>query len=196
MGRVIILDKRNNPTLLGLFWSFFKVGAFTFGGGFAMLPIIQREVVDRRKWIETEQFVDVLAVAQSGPGAVAINTAIFTGYKLLGAGGVVAATAGVVAPSFLIILTIAATLTAAGPSPLLTKAFQGIRPAVVALIVSAAIGVGKKVLKDSFSICLAGCALLVSLLTNIHPAFMILVAALIGYARYVMDKKKAQVSAK
>lgn len=161
-----------------------------------MLPIIQREIVEHRQWMGTEQFVDVLAIAQSGPGAVAINTAIFTGYKLLGASGVAAATAGVVAPSFLIILTIAATLKATGPSPLLTKVFQGIRPAVVALIVSAAIGVGKKVLNDSFSFCLAGSALLLSLTTNIHPALMIIAAALIGYGRYAWHKEKAQVNAK
>jgi len=177
--------------MLGLFWSFFKVGAFTFGGGYAMLPIIQREIVENRGWIETEQFVDVLAVAQSGPGAVAINTAIFTGYKLMGASGVIAATLGVVAPSFLIILAIAATLGAAGPSPLLEKVFKGIRPAVVALIISAAYGVGKKVLKDKFSYAISGAALVASLAFNIHPAIMILCAAIVGYSHYNWNKREA-----
>ena len=155
-----------------------------------MLPIIQREVVETRGWIETEQFVDVLAVAQSGPGAVAINTAIFTGYKLMGASGVAAATLGVVAPSFLIILTVAATLSAAGPSELLSKIFAGIRPAVVALIAAAAVGVGKKVLKDKFTYGIAGVALVVSLLTNVHPAIMILTAAVVGYINYTLKKRQ------
>ncbi|MBT9153110.1 MAG: Chromate transport protein [Firmicutes bacterium] len=166
-----------NPTLSTLFWSFFKVGAFTFGGGLAMLPVMQREIVDRQGWQSEQEFVDVLAIAQSSPGAIAINTAIFTGYKLLGGPGVAVAIAGVVLPSFLIITVLAATLTAAEPPPLLTEFFLGIRPAVLA----AAIGIGKKVLVDRFNIILAAVALGVSLVSNAHPGILIVSAAIFGY---------------
>lgn len=184
------MDKRNIPTLSQLFWTFFKLGAFTFGGGYAMLPLIQKEIVETRAWIDMEQFCDVLACAQSGPGAVAINTAIFTGYKLLGIPGVAVATLGVVLPSFFIILIIAATLSAAGPSAILTKVFAGIRPAVVALIAAAAIGLGKSVLKTKFSYAIAVIALITSLLTNLHPALMILAAAVVGYVDYALKKRQ------
>ncbi|MBT9136203.1 MAG: putative chromate transport protein [Firmicutes bacterium] len=175
------LPAPRNPTLSTLFWSFFKVGAFTFGGGLAMLPVMQREIVDRQGWQSEQEFVDVLAIAQSSPGAIAINTAIFTGYKLLGGPGVAVAIAGVVLPSFLIITVLAATLTAAEPPPLLTEFFLGIRPAVVALILAAAIGIGKKVLVDRFNIILAAVALGVSLVSNAHPGILIVSAAIFGY---------------
>jgi chromate transporter len=185
------LDKHTDPRLISLFLSFAKVGAFTFGGGIAMLPVIQREIVENRQWLNHEEFVDVLAVAQAGPGAVAINTAILTGYKLLGAGGVLFATAGVVAPSFLIILLIATLLPEYGRSPILGSFFMGVRPAVVALILAAALSVGKKVLLDRAGIALAGLALIVSLALNPHPAVLILAAALVGLGRFLAAKHKA-----
>lgn len=186
------MDKLGDLRHITLFLSFAKVGAFTFGGGIAMLPVIQREIVENRQWLNHEEFVDVLAVAQSGPGAIAINTAILTGYKLLGAGGVLSATAGVVAPSFLIILLIAALLPEYGQSPILSSFFMGVRPAVVALILAAALSVGKKVLLDRASLALAGLALIVSLALNPHPAVLILSAALVGLGRFLAAKRKAR----
>ncbi len=188
----MVLGKRSTLRAISLFGSFFKVGAFTFGGGIAMLPVIEREIVEQRQWLSTEEFVDVLAIAQSGPGAIAINTAILTGHKLLGLKGVAAATAGVVAPSFLIILSIAALLPQAGQSPILNGFFQGVRPAVVALIAAAAIKLGQKLLVDKFSLALAGGALLISTLLNPHPAVLILLAAGIGLGRYRFYHKAKQ----
>ena len=185
------MDKLGDLRHITLFLSFAKVGAFTFGGGIAMLPVIQREIVENRQWLNHEEFVDVLAVAQSGPGAIAINTAILTGYKLVGASGVLAATAGVVTPSFLIILLIAALLPEYGQSPILSSFFMGVRPAVVALILAAALSVGKKVLLDRASLALAGLALIVSLALNPHPAVLILSAALVGLGRFLAAKHKA-----
>jgi len=179
--RVIVLEDRISPTLTTLFWSFFKVGAFTFGGGLAMLPVIEREIVTRRGWQSEQEFVDVLAVAQSSPGAIAINTAIFTGYKLLGLPGVAVATIGAVLPSFVIITILAATFTATTPSPVILEFFMGVRPAVVSLILAAAITVGKKVLVNAFSKRLALSALAISLYFNWHPAILIAGAALYGY---------------
>lgn len=186
------MDKRGNPSVASLFGSFFRVGAFTFGGGVAMLPVIEREIVEHRQWLSTEDFVDILAIAQSGPGAIAINTAILTGHKLLGLKGVAAATAGVVAPSFFIILVIAALLPQVGQSPILNGFFMGVRPAVVALIAAAAIKLGRKILVDRFSIALAGITLFVSLLFNPHPAVLIPAAALFGLGRFFYLLKREQ----
>lgn len=117
-----------------LFTTFFRIGAFTIGGGYAMIPLIQREVVDRRKWIPEEEFIDMLAMAQSAPGVIAINTAIFIGYKLKGFKGSVVTTLGAALPSFLIILLIATFFTRFRENEVVERIFKGIRPAVVALI--------------------------------------------------------------
>ena len=124
--------------LFRLFATFFKIGAFTFGGGWAMISIIEREVVDRYHWLEREDFLDQLAVAQSLPGILAVNIAVAVGDKLRGRAGAVSAALGTILPSFLIILAIAIFLTpeSINNNPVLTKIFKGIRPAVVALIIA------------------------------------------------------------
>lgn len=168
--------------LKSIFLSFFRVGAFTFGGGYAMLPIIQRELVDRRRWLDVRQFTDCLAVAQAGPGAIAVNTAVYTGYKMMGVTGALAATAGVVLPSFMIILAIAATLNMTTPPEAVGRFFLGIRPAVVALIASAAFKLGRIVLLDRHCWIVAGLALVASII-GIHPALLIGAAAVYGVLR-------------
>ncbi len=125
--------------LLGkLFWSFLRIGAFTFGGGWAMISLIEREVVDNRQWIGREEFLDLLAVAQSLPGILAVNIAVAVGDRLRGMRGSVCAALGNILPSFLIILTVAIFLTPdlIKNNPVVAAIFQGIRPAVVALIVA------------------------------------------------------------
>lgn len=125
--------------LLGkLFWSFLRIGAFTFGGGWAMISLIEREVVDNRQWIGREEFLDLLAVAQSLPGILAVNIAVAVGDRLRGMRGSVCAALGNILPSFLIILTVAVFLTPdlIKNNPVVAAIFQGIRPAVVALIVA------------------------------------------------------------
>ena len=107
-----------------IFWSFFKIGLFTFGGGYAMIPLIQREVIDHRKWIPASEFLDLLTLAQSVPGPIAINTAVFVGYKRSGLRGACASLLGAVLPSFL------------RQNPVVDAAFKGMRPAVVALIIA------------------------------------------------------------
>lgn len=121
-----------------LFGSFFKIGAFTFGGGWAMISLIEREIVDKRRWIERAEFLDLLAVAQSLPGILAVNISVVVGDKLRGMLGSIAAAAGTILPSFMIILAIAMFLTpeTITSSPTLTAIFKGIRPVVVALIVT------------------------------------------------------------
>lgn len=121
-----------------LFWTFAKIGAFTFGGGWAMISIIEREVVDKRHWLERTEFLDLLAVAQSLPGILAVNIAVVVGDKLRSLKGSLAASAGTIMPCFLIILAIAMFLTpeTITGNPVLTAVFKGIRPVVVALIVA------------------------------------------------------------
>lgn len=117
-----------------LFLTFVRVGAFTIGGGYAMIPLIQQEVVKKRGWLTDKDFLDMLALAQSAPGVIAANVAIFVGYKLKGVKGALATTFGAVLPSFVIILLIATLFVRFGENEVVERVFRGIRPAVVALI--------------------------------------------------------------
>ena len=121
--------------LFELFFVFFRVGMFTFGGGFAMLPLIERAIIERKRWIDRKTFTELLVIAQSSPGPVAVNTAVFVGYKHLGVPGAFAAALGMVLPSFIIILVIAIFFAAIRENVYVDAAFKGMRPAVVALIV-------------------------------------------------------------
>lgn len=128
----------HKASLLRLFATFFKIGAFTFGGGWAMISIIEREIVDKYHWIERDEFLDLLAVAQSLPGILAVNISVAVGDKLRGLKGSVCSAAGTIAPSFMIILLIAMFLTPdlITNNPVISSIFKGIRPVVVALIVA------------------------------------------------------------
>lgn len=117
-----------------LFWSFFKIGAFTFGGGYAMIPLIQAEVVGAKRWLAEDEFMDMLAIAQSVPGPIALNTAVFVGNKMRGWKGSIITSAGIILPSFIIILLIALVFTEFKNNASVERVFKGIRPAVVALI--------------------------------------------------------------
>lgn len=128
-----------------LFITFVKIGAFTFGGGWAMISIIEREVVDKKRWLNREEFLDLLAIAQSMPGILAVNISVVVGDKLRGLKGAITAAAGTIMPCFSIILAIAIFLTpeTITGSPTLTAIFKGIRPVVVALIVAPVITTAK-----------------------------------------------------
>lgn len=120
--------------LLKLFTTFFKIGLFTFGGGYAMIPLIERDVVDKNKWLTKEEFIEMLAVVQSLPGPISVNSALFTGYRIGGVVGALLAVLGIAIPSFVIILLIAMAFTDLFDNPAIIKIFKGVRPAVVALI--------------------------------------------------------------
>ena len=121
-------------SLATIFVSFLKIGMFTFGGGYAMLPLIERELITKRKWIEQKEFLDLLTLAQSVPGPIAVNTSVFVGYKVRGLRGAAAALLGTVTPSF-VILVIAIFFAGIRQNPVVDAAFKGMRPAVVALII-------------------------------------------------------------
>ncbi len=129
--------------LIEILKSFLKIGAFTFGGGYAMIPIIQYEVVNRRKWLSEKEFVELLTIAQAAPGPISLNTAVFVGYKCKGHRGALAAIMGVVIPSFVIILLVAIFFHTMRDNRWVDAAFRGMRPAVVALIVAPIVGLTK-----------------------------------------------------
>lgn len=122
---------------LSLFWTFFKIGAFTFGGGYAMIPLIQREIVENHKWLDDEDIMSVIAISESTPGPIAINMATFVGYRTAGVLGSTMATLGVVLPSFVIILLVSGILREFYDLPVVRYAFYGIRAGVLALIFKA-----------------------------------------------------------
>lgn len=138
-----------------IFWSFLKIGAFTFGGGYAMIPLIQYEVISRRGWLTEQEFIDLLTIAQTAPGPIALNTAVFVGYKFRRYWGALAAVLGVVIPSFTIILVIAMFFAGIRNNVWVDAAFKGMRPAVVALIVAPIVGLTKGMHWVGLSIALA-----------------------------------------
>lgn len=143
-----------------LFRSFLKIGAFTFGGGYAMIPVIEREMIDRRGWIERREFLDLLTLAQSAPGPIALNTAVFVGYRLRGLRGALAALSGVVLPSFAAMLLIALLFADIRQNPWVDAAFRGMRPAVVALIAAPVLSLARGMHRALYAV-IAATALLV-----------------------------------
>ena len=126
-----------------LFISFLKIGAFTFGGGYAMVPLIEREVIDKRGWVARKDFLDLLTIAQSAPGPIALNTAVFVGYRIAGLKGALASLAGIVLPAFTIILLVAIFFADIRDNKIVDPAFKAMRPAVVALIVAPIVSLSK-----------------------------------------------------
>lgn len=131
-----------------LFWTYVKIGTFTIGGGYAMLPLIEREVVDKHHWIDGQEFLDMIALAQAAPGLIAVNSAIFIGWKIYGWKGIVATVLGAVLPSFLIILLIAMVFRDVREYPMVEAVFKGVRPAVVALIAATVVRMSKNIFKN------------------------------------------------
>lgn len=168
--------------LIELFLTFFKIGAFTFGGGYAMLPLVQEEVI-KRGWMSAEQLVNFIAVSESTPGPFAVNTSTYIGAEIAGLKGAFCATAGVVMPSFIIILIVARFFMSFCENRYVNGCMSGLRPAVVAMIASAVISVGKPVFVPFGISSLVIFALsLVLVFKKIHPIIIILTAAVLGLA--------------
>ena len=176
--------------LLKIFYSFFKIGLFTLGGGFAMIPLIEREVIERRGWIAKDDFVDMLVLAQSAPGPIALNTAVFAGYKVRGFAGAMAAVLGVVVPSFSIILLVAIFFSNIRYNPVVDAAFKGMRPAVVALIVAPLMGIVKGMAWWAMAVVVA-----VGLMVwyfSISPIFFLVAGAATGVIYVFLTSRKAK----
>lgn len=163
---------------LEIFSCFAKIGAFTIGGGYAMIPIIQKEVVEKKGWIEEEDFMDVLAISQSAPGLLAVNISIFLGYRLKGVKGSIVATLGSVLPSFLIILLIAMFFAGYQDNPTVIKIFKGIRPVVVSLIAVPVINMARKAKLNIYTGMLAVATALLVTFLKVSPIYILMVAGI------------------
>ncbi|MGB4006769.1 MAG: chromate transporter [Halanaerobiaceae bacterium] len=172
--------------LVKLFTIFFRIGLFTFGGGFAMIPLIRREFVDKQGWIDEERFIDAISVTQTVPGAVAINLSIFFGYRLLGLAGAFTAAFAVALPSFLIILGIAAFFNNFSGHPLIDNIFRGIRPAIVALILYGGYQLSKSVKWTGSLVMTTVLALMAVSLLNISPVIIIFIVLLVSFISHLL----------
>lgn len=177
-------------SLFDIFATFFKIGLFTFGGGYAMLPMIEADVVDKKHWMEKKEFVDMLAIVQSVPGAIAINTSIYVGYKHGGFIGALAAILGTVLPSFIIILLIAMVFTDIQDNPTVEKVFKGMRPAVVALIAAPVFKLGKSARINRHNLWIPIVAALLIWLLDFSPIWVVLFAGIGGYAYGAIKRKR------
>lgn len=173
---------------LKLFWTFFKIGALTIGGGYAMVPLIEKEIVDKKKWVLQKDMVDIFAVSQSIPGVIAINSASFVGYKVGKYSGAIFATLGMILPSFIIITLIAGLFLQFQNLPVIRAAFVGINAAVIALITAAGVRIGRVALKDFISILILIFALFLLLLIKIHAIYIIIIGALLGLILFYIFK--------
>lgn len=160
--------------LLELFSSFFFIGITTFGGGYAMLPILERETVDKRGWITSDEMLSFYALAQCTPGIIAVNTATMLGYKKKGIIGAFFATFGLILPSLIIIILLATVLKQFSESIIITKAFNGIRIVVCALLLNASIKLGKKNLLGIFSWVIFAIVMIVEILFKLSPVYIII----------------------
>ncbi len=174
--------------LWDLFVAFMRIGGFTFGGGYAMLPMIQKEVVEKHSWATNDDIMDYFAVAQCTPGVIAVNTATFVGYKQKGILGGIAATLGVIFPSLVIISVIALLLKNFRDIAWVNYAFGGIKVCVCVLIFNAVLNLWKKNVKGTRSICVFAVVLAVMILFDISPVFVVLGAGLTGLCFGQYDK--------
>ena len=175
-----------------VFASFFKIGAFTFGGGYAMIPLIQKEAVEKRQWVTDEDILDIIAIAESTPGPIAINSATFVGYKAAGVLGSVCATLGVVLPSFVIILLLSYVLQEFREFKPVVYAFNGIRAGVLALLVKALWTMYKKSPKGWPAYVVMAGAFILTAIFDFNVIFVIIGCAVFGLITSFMMERRAK----
>lgn len=173
-----------------LFWSFFKIGALTFGGGLTMLPMLERELVDKRNWVTEEELLDCYAIGQCTPGIIAVNTATFVGYKREKVAGGIIATLGMVCPSILIITVVALFLRNFMDNVWFGHAIMGIRGVVCALLVNTVINLGKKSLKSIFAWIVCAVVFVLAFFTKLPTVIIVILAAVSGIVMMLIKTKK------
>ncbi|MCF0190266.1 MAG: chromate transporter [Marinilabiliaceae bacterium] len=174
-----------------LFWSFFKIGFFTFGGGLAMLPFIQNEFINKKRWISQEEMTEMVSLSQSFPGVIAVNISIITGHKLAGQKGAIAAAIGTVLPAFISIVLILGFLSGFEEYPIVQMIFTGIKAASAALILDTVIRMTRKAIKDWFCWIIAILSLLI-VISDFSAAWSVLLGATAGiYFKIIQNKRKA-----
>jgi len=172
-----------------LFSVFFKIGAFTFGGGYAMISLIRNEVTQKRKWLDDEEFMDMLAIAQSLPGPISLNTALFVGDKRKGFKGSLFAGAGIIVPSFVVILLIALVFAQFKDNLVVKKVFLGIRPAVVALIAAPLFSLGKAANLNWQNLWIPVLVAVLVWKFSVSPVFIVLGTVMLGIAWFILSKR-------
>lgn len=175
--------------LFKMFLTFFKIGSFTFGGGYAMIPLIEREVVDNNKWISKDEFIDIIAISQSFPGALAVNSCTFIGYKIGGVAGGILGLLGVALPSFLIILLIAMAFSKFRDMYIVELIFNGINAAVPLLILVGVNSLAKVLPKTATNIIIVIITIVLNAFLDVNPVYIILVAAIYGI---IINGKEAE----
>ena len=170
--------------LLELFWSL-----FTFGGGYAMIPLLQAELIERKKWLTEDEIMDYYSIGQCTPGIIAVNVSTFTGYKLKGIAGALVATAGIIAPSLIIIMTLANILNIFFDNPYVVHAFTGIRVVVIALMLDVVFGMWKKNIKDKYQWLIFILAVAVMIFLSLSPVWVVAGAAAFGLFMQRKTKK-------
>ena len=166
--------------LLPLFLSFLKIGAFTFGGGAAMIPLIQKEAAERHKWMTDDDILEIVAIAESTPGPIAVNAATFTGYRAAGVPGAALATVGVVLPAFLVIAAVSSALTLFSGNQWVRWAFGGIRAGVLALIVKSLAGMYRQCPRNALSYVITAGVFIAAGFLNVSVLLLIVLCALLG----------------
>ena len=186
--------------LINLFWIFFKMGCVNFGGGYALLPLLQKELVEKRGWATDEELTDYYAIGQCTPGAIAVNVSTFIGYKIKGIIGGIVATIGFVFPAFLIITIIASVLNQFADVPEVQSAFRAIRAVVFVLVLQAVVKLSKKSIIDVVTFGIALIVLLLTIFTEIPLYVYVIIAGaigvLLGYYREGKKKKKENTEIK
>ena len=183
-----MIDKIKN--LLNLYFSFAKIGTFTIGGGLAMMPMMQAELIEKRKWITDEELIDYYAVGQSTPGIVAVNVATFVGYKQMGIIGGIFATLGMVTPSLVIIMILAGLINSINDYPVVKKALKGINVAVAALLTSTIINFMKKTIKMFTNAIFMMISFLLVFVLKLPSFWIIIFALFIGVVLTYFEKKR------
>ncbi len=185
-----MMSEKKPGSLFQLFLVFLKIGAFTFGGGYAMIPLIQREVCENKKWLKEQEISDIVAISESTPGPIAINAATFVGYRVGGFIGACIATLGVVLPSFLIISAISLILTEFQSVKAVQYAFMGIRAAVLALILKALWMMFRTSRKKVLSYIIMGVSLILTAVLKIDTVFVIIGCGLFGLIWSLINRKE------
>ena len=182
--------KNKLKEFLELYLAFVKIGAFTFGGGLAMMPIMQRELIEKRGWLTEEELIDYFAIGQSTPGIIAVNVSTFVGYKRLGVLGGIIGTIGVVTPSWVIIMLLAGAISSVDKYPLAQKALKGINVAVAALLTSVIVKFSKKTIKNIWNALFMLLAFALIYFLKVQSVWIIIAALVIGCLLTLYRQKK------
>ena len=185
-------QKKLLPTLLELFFAFFRTGIFTFGGGLAMMPMLQKELIEKKHWLTEEDLIDYYAIGQSTPGIIAVNVATFVGYRQAGILGAIVATLGIISPSIIIITILAGTINSISEYPRVQAALKGINVAVAALLTTVIIKFAKKTIKNVWNVLYMLVAFVCIFFFKVPSFIIIIVAITLGCLNVVRLNKKEE----